>query len=92
MPPRDADKCRADAVARKPLGLLDTGGDRVDRVVDIHDHTLVETLRGRQPDAKHIHLPAVVYLRDNRTDFGCADIDADDSALSHSVPSRNFEC
>ena len=87
MPTRNADERGADAVARKPFGLFDTGSDGVHRIVDIHHHALVEPFGRRQPNTEHIDAPIIVNLPHDGTNFRCADINADDSALRHSIPS-----
>ena len=80
--PTDAHERAVDLEARQALGALDRVGDRADRLVDVHDHALLQAV-GRHRAVAEDRQPAVpADLADQRGDLGRPDVDADEDRFA----------
>jgi hypothetical protein len=74
-----------DGVARDTLCLFDRGGDGLGRLLHIDHHTLANAAGRGNSHADNTQVTRLVNLADQGTDFGSADIYADDGAF-HALP------
>ena len=71
-----ADQSRGDLETRRRLGFLDRLRDRLRRRRQVHDHPLADAVRWLDAHAEDADGFVILHAPDQRTDFGCANIDS----------------
>ena len=79
-----------DVAARHQFSFLDRTLDRMDRRLDVYDDALLQSARRVRADADNFDVAFLVYLTDDRNDFGRTNVQSDNQvlvrSLSHSAP------
>ena len=92
----DADVCCAHPAVGHQLGGFDGAADRIDGVVDVDHHALLETARRRGAETDHLHRAGRRHFTDHRGHLRRTDVEADQvlglSVLAHQcvVPSAGL--
>src|SRR2546428_2922441 len=77
----DADEGADNLEARLLLGLADRADNGLDDFLGIDDHRLFQTARGHDPDPDDFEVVVLRHFGNQRTDLGCAHINADDDPI-----------
>ena len=85
----DRDEGRVDLVARRSLGLLDRLGDRLHRLVDVHNDALAQPCRRNDALANDRERAVAADLADQRAHLRRADVDTHHDRFAFHVPFRS---
>ena len=85
----DRDEGRVDLVARRSLGLLDRLGDRLHRLVDVHNDALAQPCRRNDALADDRERAVAADLADQRAHLRRADVDTHHDRFAFHVPFRS---